>query len=45
MVRHTLTPYGKRTDEKAEERHNKIDLNKPVTIRLVKAKENRIFQF
>lgn len=41
----SLTPYGKMTDEKAEERHNKIDLNKPVIIRLVKAKENRIFQF
>lgn len=28
-----------------EEIHSKIDLNKPIIIRLVKAKEDRIFQF
>ena len=40
-----LTPNREMTDEKVKETHNKIDLNKPVIIRLVKAKENRIFQF
>ena len=40
-----LTPEGKMTEGKTEEIHNKIDLNKPVIIRLIKAKKDRIFQF
>lgn len=47
---HTITsgylmPDGKMADEKKEETHNKIDLNRPVIIRLVKAKEDKVFQF
>ena len=40
-----LMPDGKMTEEKTEEIHNKIDLKRPVTIRLIKAKEDKIFQF
>lgn len=37
-------PNGKRTKGK-EETHNKIDLNRPVIIRLIKAKQDKVFQF
>lgn len=40
-----LMPDGKMTEEKTEEIHNKIDLKRPVTIRLIKAKKDKIFQF
>ena len=40
-----LMPDGKMTSEKAEETHNKIDLNRPIIIRLVKAKEDKVFPF
>lgn len=40
-----LTPDGKMVKGKMEERHNKVDLDRPVIIRLVNAKEDMVFQF
>lgn len=40
-----LTPNGKMTERKTEETHNKIDLNRPCIIKLVKQMESRVFQF
>lgn len=40
-----LTPDGKMTEGKTEETHNMVDLKRPVIIRLIKAKESRVFQF
>lgn len=40
-----LTPDGKMTEGRTEETHNLVDLKRPIVIRIVKAKENRVFQF
>lgn len=40
-----LMPDGKMTEKKTEETHNMVDLKRPIIIRLIKAKENRVFQF
>lgn len=37
-------PNGKMTGKK-EEVHNKIDLNRPVFIRLIRAEQDKVFQF
>lgn len=40
-----LTPDGKMTEGRTEETHNIVDIKRSVIIRLIKAKEDKVFQF